>query len=312
MATIEQSGSWAAASRPPGRRWTPAGLAASAPSPIPARRHQCCSAAEGPNGLRLAVLLRRVAHAALAWWRSATMEDHAVARERERGLRCMAAVGHDGGPCGSPGTGERRCMAAIGHDGGPRGSPGTGERLTMHGGGRPRWRTMRYYAVEAREREREGHTAWLRSATMEDHALAWQRERGSCCMAAVGHDGGPRGSQGTGKILMLHSGDRPRYRTTQYPGKGRDAHAAWRLSATMEVHAVARQRERGSRCIARVGHDGGPRGCPRTGERLTLHGGGRPRWRTMRYGSPRSGERLTLHGGGRPRRMSPGTSELPR
>jgi hypothetical protein len=121
-ATIEQSASWAAATRPPGRRWTPAGLAASAPSPIPARRLQCCSAAEGPNGLRLAVLLRRVSHAALAWWRSATMEDHAVARERERGSRCLAAVGHDGGPCGSLGTGER---------------------ITLLGSDRPRWRAKR-------------------------------------------------------------------------------------------------------------------------------------------------------------------------
>ena len=128
----------------------------------------------------------------------------------------------------------------------------------------------------ARER-REAHAAWLRSATMEDRgtpatgerltlhggglprwriAVPLERERGSHCMSSLGHDAGSR-----------------------YLGNGREPHAAWLRSATME-----------------------DRGTPGTGERLTLHGGGRPRWlRIIIIAEPRTGERRTLHGCSRPR-----------
>ena len=125
------------------------------------------------------------------WRRQASMEEHAVARVRERDPRCMVMVGHDravwllgccfsaswaaldsswlgcqcsvadprtpppmllcgGGAqwatagCAAPAS-FSCCtgMVAVGHDGGPRGSPGPRKRLTLLGCGRPRWRTMR-------------------------------------------------------------------------------------------------------------------------------------------------------------------------
>jgi len=52
-----------------------------------------------------------------------------------------------------------------------------------------------------------------------NHAVPRERERGSRCMAAVGHDGGSR-----------------------YPGNGRESHAAaWLRTATMEDHRVPRK-----------------------------------------------------------------------
>jgi len=57
-------------------------------------------------------------------------------------------------------------MEAVGHDGGPRGSPAAGERVTLHCEGRPRWGTTRMP-----ENGREANAAWWRSATMEDYAV---------------------------------------------------------------------------------------------------------------------------------------------
>ena len=228
-ATIEQSASWAAATRPPGRRWTPAGLASL--SPFPARRHRCCSAAEGPNGLRLSALLRPLPSLA---------SPPLYPPPPTFSLLPKNLLYHPTSfppplptpipPLSAIPLNPLRLRSATTED---RGTPGTGERLTLHGCGRRRWRI----------------------------AAARYRERGSRCMVAVGHNGGSRqvrpgteeahaarrrsatmedhSSLGSGERLTLHGGGRPRWRRI----------------------TVARKRERGSRCMAAVGHDGESRGC---------------------------------------------------
>jgi hypothetical protein len=109
-------------------------------------------------------------------------------------------------------------MVAVGHEGGPHGSPGSDKRPTLYGGGSPgtvlvggpccmaEYGHDRGLCCSPTQNWREAHAVWLRSTTKKDHAVVRVLERGPRWMATVGHNERLRGSPGIGQRPTLYGG----------------------------------------------------------------------------------------------------------